>query len=252
MVLFALFFTCGVWWLQQQAALPDMAWAGLLWCVPLLWWLTRRTLPHPLLHHIAQALWLLCAVGLGFFYAAWLAENRLADALPSEWQGREIEVVGVVSTLPRPTEQGQSFMLDVERSLTPQVHVPKRILLSTYPDRNADAPEVHAGERWQLTVRLKRPHGSRNPHGFDFEAWAFENRIRAVGYVYNKGINQLVDVLASGYQLAAWREDLAERIHAVLGTSPHVGVLVALAIGIFVGPAQSASRKTPRAAASIT
>lgn len=208
-----------------------MAWAGLLWSTPLLWWLTRRALTHPLLHHLAQALWLLSAMGMGFFYAAWLAESRLADTLSSEWQGRDIEVVGVVATLPRPTEQGQNFVLDVERTLTAHVQVPKHILLSTYPDRNAETPAVHAGERWQLTVRLKRPHGSSNPQGLDFEAWAFENRLRAAGYVYNKGINQLVDVLADGYQLVAWREDLAERIESVLGNSPNAGVLVALAIG---------------------
>ncbi|MDP1597140.1 MAG: hypothetical protein Q8S46_03575 [Methylotenera sp.] len=28
-----------------------------------------------------------------------------------------------------------------------------------------------AGERWQLTARLKRPHGTQNQHGFEFESW---------------------------------------------------------------------------------
>jgi competence protein ComEC len=32
-------------------------------------------------------------------------------------------------------------------------------------------------------VRLKRPHGNLNPHGFDYEAWLFERGIRATGYV---------------------------------------------------------------------
>jgi len=34
MVIFAIFFTLGVWLLQQQAALPDFAWAWLLLIFP--------------------------------------------------------------------------------------------------------------------------------------------------------------------------------------------------------------------------
>ena len=30
---------------------------------------------------------------------------------------------------------------------------------------------LRAGERWQMTVRLKAPHGALNPHGFDYEVW---------------------------------------------------------------------------------
>jgi competence protein ComEC len=45
---------------------------------------------------------------------------------------------------------------------------------------------VRAGERWRFTVRLKRPHGNLNPHGFDYEAWLFERGIRATGYVRPK------------------------------------------------------------------
>src|SRR6218665_58311 len=42
---------------------------------------------------------------------------------------------------------------------------------------------VRAGERWALTVRLKAPHGMRNPHGFDYELWLWEQGVQATGYV---------------------------------------------------------------------
>src|SRR2546422_775248 len=42
---------------------------------------------------------------------------------------------------------------------------------------------VHPGERWLFTVRLRRPHGNLNPHGFDYEAWLLERGIGATGYV---------------------------------------------------------------------
>ena len=43
--------------------------------------------------------------------------------------------------------------------------------------------ELRAGERWQLTVRLKAPHGNLNPHGFDYELWLWEQGLQATGYV---------------------------------------------------------------------
>ncbi|HEY9276750.1 MAG TPA: DUF4131 domain-containing protein [Methylotenera sp.] len=35
-------------------------------------------------------------------------------------------------------------------------------------------------------MRLKRPHGKQNPHGFDFEAWALAENIRATGSIKAK------------------------------------------------------------------
>ena len=42
------------------------------------------------------------------------------------------------------------------------------------------ASPVHPGERWRFTVRLRRPHGHVNPHGFDYEAWLLERGIGGV------------------------------------------------------------------------
>jgi competence protein ComEC len=37
------------------------------------------------------------------------------------------------------------------------------------------------GERWQLTLRLKAPHGGSNPFGFDYELWLWEQGLQATG-----------------------------------------------------------------------
>src|SRR5437762_1032254 len=58
-------------------------------------------------------------------------------------------------------------------------------------------PPIHAGERWALTVRLKRPHGTVNPHGFDVEAWLLQNDFRATGYVRADDDNRRVDAFAA-------------------------------------------------------
>ncbi|MDD5180468.1 MAG: DNA internalization-related competence protein ComEC/Rec2, partial [Gallionellaceae bacterium] len=223
-------FVSGVWLLQQQAVLPGMRWAWLLLALLPVLWLPRRV-PW---RRITRALLLtVLAAACGFFYAAWVAQQRLADELPAAWQGKDIEVVGVVAEMPRQHERGLSFAFDVERVTTQDVHVPHHLLLSTYINEEDEALALHAGERWQLTVRLKQPHGTSNPHNFDFEAWALERNLRAAGYVHGKGDNRRLDewVVAPGYFIEQMREAVREHFQRTLGAAPYTGVLSALAIG---------------------
>jgi competence protein ComEC len=230
MVLFAVFFSLGVWLLQQQATLPGSGWAWLLPGFALALLIPARSRPL----RVARAMLLAAfALGLGYYHAASQSGQRLSIALPDEWQGRDLSVVGVVAELPRNHERGQRFSFDVERILTPQASVPGHIYLSSYQDRLAPAPVFRAGERWQLTLRLKQPHGSSNPHGFDFELWALEHDLRAVGYVRNKADNQRLATLADGlgYRIESWREAVRDKLNAELPGAPYAGVLIALAIG---------------------
>ncbi|MDD5384129.1 MAG: DNA internalization-related competence protein ComEC/Rec2 [Gallionella sp.] len=264
MVVFAIFFALGVWLLQQQAALPDLAWAWLLLGFPLLHPLSRwresarvrgvereSNFQHLFVRSLRVLLLAAFACGAGFYHAAWQAEQRLAVNLPDEWQGRDIEVIGVVAELPRRYERGLRFGFDVEQTVTrvpgqkffvPQASVPQHIYLSTYSDDKTAPLELRAGERWRLTLRLKQPHGAANPHGFDFEMWALERNIRAIGYVHNsekllaghpKGDNRRIDERADGlgYRIETWRETVRDKFNATLGGAPYAGVLSALAIG---------------------
>lgn len=227
MVNFAVFFALGVWLLQQQAALPNLGWSGLLMPLAGLFLLAR---PHRLSR---PALLAALACGCGFFYAAFVAQQRLAIELPAHWQGRDIAVVGVVAELPREHERGLSFAFDVERTLTPGAYVPPHILLSSYQSKQGASLPLHAGARWQLTVRLKQPHGSANPFGFDFEEWLLERDLRASGYVRNDVDNRQLDALVSrpSYFIEHLRERIRARFHAALGSAPYAGILTALAIG---------------------
>ena len=242
MVIFAIFFALGVWLLQQQAALPDFAWAWLLLISPLTFYPFYFRRSNPLVRSIYILLLAALACGSGFYHAAWQAEQRLAVSLPDEWQGRDIEVIGVIAELPRRYERGLRFGFDVEQTLTPQASVPRHVYLSTYSDDKTAPLELRAGERWRLTLRLKQPHGAANPHGFDFEAWALERNIRATGYVRNsekllarhpKGDNRRIDERADGlgYRIETWREAVRDKFDATLGDAPYAGVLSALAIG---------------------
>ncbi|OZA27376.1 MAG: DNA internalization-related competence protein ComEC/Rec2 [Hydrogenophilales bacterium 17-61-9] len=225
-------FCFGVWLLQQQAALPSARWLGVL---PLL--SAALLLPH-FSHGLFKTarrlgIALLCAA-LGFAWAAWRADLRLADRLPDPWQGVDLAVMGVVSELPQTNARGERFVLDIEQVITPNAPSLKRIQLTRYWPRKGDRiPAVRAGERWQFTVRLKRPYGTHNPHGFDLEAWMLERNIAASGYVRDTPQPQRIDERAAtpGAWVAATRAAIRERIIFTLGDAPYAGVIAALVIG---------------------
>ena len=232
-------FVAGVGWLQQQATLPSLAWVGVL---PLLllgaWRLAQGKAAWS--SRTAHALILLAAFLSGYDWAAWRAQIRLADALPASWEGRDIQVTGVVASLPQYNERGVRFDFDVEEVSTPDARVPHRIQLFWF-NRAADAEEaallnparLHAGERWQWVVRLKRPHGTANPHGFDYEAYLLERGIGATGYIRQDPGNFRLKqtVYLPGYLVERMRDDIAQSMRRVLADAPYGGVLIALAIG---------------------
>ena len=158
--------------------------------------------------------------------------------MPPEWEGEDIAVVGVVDDLPAVSPQGTRFALAVERVLTPRAVVPPRISLAWIGEQRfapaADPPPaIRAGERWRMTVRLKRPHGNVNPGGFDLEAWLLQHAFRATGYVQARGSNARVDAFggrASDY-VQRTRERVRDRIERALRGAPYAGVVAALAIG---------------------
>jgi competence protein ComEC len=180
----------------------------------------------------------LLAGGAGFLYAAWRADARLADALPPQWEGRDVVVRGLVDDLPQAGERGTRFAFAVDGAETDGAGVPHRLSLGWYvapgaEGGSADAPEVHPGERWRFTVRLKRPHGYVNPAGFDLEAWFLEHDLRATGLVMPAPPPERLDAFAGRLDdhVQRARERVRARILAALPEAPYAGVLVALAIG---------------------
>ena len=236
MRLFALAFLAGAFALQQASELPDPRIAGLGAALLLALLLVRRD-ARP----TRAVLVLAAGLAIGYGAGAWRAENRLADALPLEWEGRDIEVVGVVAGLPQPGERGVRFLFDVENWApvhTGATTLPSTISLTWYAERvkGADAippPAVQAGARGRVTVRLTRPRRLANPHGFDFEPWALERGIRATGYVRARDGFERLDVRVPGfmYTLHRWRGEIRDAMKERLGEARLRGVLVALAIG---------------------
>ncbi|MEP7181999.1 MAG: DNA internalization-related competence protein ComEC/Rec2 [Betaproteobacteria bacterium] len=221
--------------LPTQGAAPIVAAAGVGIVVLAA---ALRFVARPTVRCVAIAALTAGTLALGIGYATWRAEVRLADALPPAWEGVDITVVGVVDELPQPSTRGTRFAFAVEHAETPGAILPSRLSLAWYAQWQKGGsvdpvPVLVAGERWRLVVRLKRPHGTVNPHGFDVEAWLLENGFGATGYVRPDPRNARLAAFAgrpTDYVQRA-RENVRARILAALPEAPYAGVVVALAIG---------------------
>jgi competence protein ComEC len=251
-------FALGVWWLQQQSALPGRGGCLLLvvaavaagaWSAWALAGATGRehdqcdfsakhVRPERYLVRFRRVSgWLalsLAAACAGSGYATYRAQLRLAEALPAAWQTRDVEVTGYIAGLPSYAEGSSRFLFTVERWGAPAgaARLPRTIQL-TWAARDAPLPPLVPGARWRLPVRLKRPHAERNFDLRDAEAAMLARGIRATGYVSDPQRAQrlAVDARGIGVRIERWRAAVRARIDAVLGDAPHRGIVVALATG---------------------
>ncbi len=237
---------CGGWiaglalQLQQPAldaagvyALPVVLALLGLWCAPRLRGLAQRVL---LFAAAAVLAW--SSTGLR-------ALEFSRSALPPVLEGRDIQVVGVVSDLPRRTPAGLRFRLAVESAgpdgqalaLPPLLDVAWYTGLLPTPqdlwELQAQPQDLRAGQRWAFTLRLKAPHGSRNPHGFDYELWLWDQGVQATGYVRSTSADAPPRLLgeAAAYPLARLRQQVRERIEARVPGPAVAGLLAALVVG---------------------
>jgi competence protein ComEC len=179
--------------------------------------------------------------GLAFAATGLRAQARLADRLPSALEGRDLVVTGVVAQMPRVLPDGVRFVFEPEQALLEgrPVALPRRLSLGWYRGWR-DEPAVllapydglAAGQRWRFGVRLKRPHGSLNPHGFDHELWMFEQGLLATGYVRatERSAAELLDD-GVGAPVERARQRVRDAIGARVADPRAAGVLAALAVG---------------------
>lgn len=121
--------------------------------------------------------------------------------------------------------------------------IPRRVLVSWHGADHAgpyrqpsapalDFPELIPGQVWRMSLNLRRPHGARNPHGFDYEGHVFAQGLRAVGTV--RGAPRLLrDEPWTDLPVIAERarHRVREAMKPYVRDSRYGAVLLALAIG---------------------
>ena len=194
---------------------------------------------------------------LGFGVTGWRADAFQATALNPTLEGKDITVTGTVLAMPQISEDAVRFRLGIDSArLDGQaVTLPPQIMLGWYSGfqgretkatsvESTDASELaldlqrkpqplRAGERWQMTVRLKAPHGNSNPHGFDYELWLWEQGVQATGYVRAGPRDAPPRKLSNQwrYPIERARQSVRESIYERVNDRPLAGVLAALVVG---------------------
>ncbi len=167
---------------------------------------------------------------LGFLWAALLAESALDPSLDPAVEGKTVLVEGQVLDRPQTiTARQVRFPFFIERLDAGEGWSDFRgkVRLNIY---STDL-RVASGERWQLAVRLKRPHGFSNPGGFDFEQWLIQQRIRATGYVrQDRDRNRLLAV-ADVSAISRFRSRLMAAYDEMPAGNPSLAIIRALTIG---------------------
>ncbi|MGR9071782.1 MAG: DNA internalization-related competence protein ComEC/Rec2 [Gammaproteobacteria bacterium] len=213
MILNVVFFAGGVLLVQQ---LPELPGVGVFWgaaAAAVLLAYGRYRLPAFFL--------------FGCLWTAYLATERLSHRLPVALEGRDLTLVGTVAGLPEKDSRRVLFDFSVEDGGDRLNRLPQLVRLSWY---DPSVP-IRPGQKWRFSVRLKRPHGTLNPGGFDYEGWLFVRGVDAVGYVRKRPPPELVDRFPSGLDLSSVRFEIAERQDVLLGASPRRGLIKALTIG---------------------
>lgn len=176
----------------------------------------------------------------GFLWALLLAAPPAG--LPTELEGAEMTLDGWIASIPDAEGRSVRFTFVVAPVDDPATTAlaRQRLRLSWWDAAQADTdeadlpkesrPALRVGDRWRLTVRLKKPWGLRNPGGFDYERWLYAQGITATGSIRSQPPPQRLGE-AERYPLDRYRQRIAERFAEALPGNPYLGILTALAIG---------------------
>jgi len=176
---------------------------------------------------------------LAFSLVGLRAVHFAGHGLSPTLEGRDIALTGVVAAMPQRNDGGLRFRFELESAAAGgrAVELPPQLALGWYGGVGEEAlrqpPELRAGERWQLTARLKAPHGNLNPHGFDYELWLWEQGLQATGYVRAgpKDPPPRRIGLTWKHPVEAARQSVRDAIDARVSDRKAAGLLAALVVG---------------------
>jgi competence protein ComEC len=213
-----LLFTLGILAVIALPALPPAGWLMALTIPALLPWRYRA--------HYAMAL-------LGVLLTVWRSQLLLDQRWPEARYGEEVWMQGHIASLPDLTRKEAATdddKTDAAASNTwrfqfepAEAGLPRRVRAAWYRTEQI----IKGGECWRLQLRLKPPHGSLNPGGFDYEGWLFRQGIAATGTV--RAAERCED--HSGYPLLKARQAIVDRFSEWLPESPARGLFIALTLG---------------------
>ncbi|MEK6805697.1 MAG: DNA internalization-related competence protein ComEC/Rec2 [Pseudomonadota bacterium] len=166
-----------------------------------------------------QTLYAACVLGVLFTI---LRAQPLLDARwPAERNGEDVWIEGRIASLPEVSDKATRFLFEPLAE-----NLPQKIRASWY----RDAEVLRGGDCWRMQLRMRTPHGSLNPGGFDYEGWLFRQGIGATASVRKAERCKAAD----GYPILRLRQHISDRLHGWIPDEADAqgrAMLAALTIG---------------------
>ncbi|OQK18378.1 hypothetical protein AU255_11335 [Methyloprofundus sedimenti] len=210
MFLSVLSFFLGVLFCQQWAVLPDFLGLALSLIVAIL-------MAYFNYRRVAYFLF-------GLVFASISADHFLSRQLTPDLQGKELLIQGDIIGLPEYNAQRVRFDFQLTHTA---VLLPDKLRLSWYYPQQ----KITAGQSWQFYVKLKQPHGTLNPGGFDYEKWLFTQHIGATGYIRQAETAILLATKSPWSSISVIRQKLADLLIKQDISPASMALIKALSIG---------------------
>lgn len=171
----------------------------------------------------------------GILLGSLLGYYLLNIQLPLLLDGQQFQVIGIVEGLPQSTQKKERFIFRIDSLIDKAGHkVPslqgRKIQLSWYYRKDRSLV-LKPGQRWSLTVKLKRPRGFVNPAGFDYQAYLLQKKISATGYVINQQATRLLEQDCRQIVVDCVRWWIKRRLVSQLSYPLAIGPMLALVLG---------------------
>ncbi|WEM43342.1 DNA internalization-related competence protein ComEC/Rec2 [Photobacterium sp. DA100] len=169
---------------------------------------------------------LLIYIGIGACLANLAATSYLKNVQLAFIEPRNITIVGEVSSLLNHKKPDTLFVFVTSELRSPGLRTSKTLRVRLGWSEQVNIPEMKQGERWQLQVRLRPPHGRVNSAGYDRERQYVGQGIHATGVVLS-GIR----LAPSQHTLAGLRQSIFDAAVDYTEGLSHRGYLLALGFG---------------------
>ncbi|WP_158261721.1 ComEC/Rec2 family competence protein, partial [Photobacterium aphoticum] len=164
-------------------------------------------------------------VAVGALLANIAATSYVQNVQLAAFEPENTTIVGEVRSLLNPNNNVTLFEFTSETRGNPPNETVFSSRLQLRWQQGVPSPVMRQGERWQLTVKLRPPHGRVNSAGFDRERHFVGKGIHASGIVV-AGTR-----LSANKGLQAWRQTLFERAVQQTDGLAQQGYLLALGFG---------------------
>lgn len=166
-------------------------------------------------------------VGIGYatLWGAWQSHQEL----PNLHEQQILLVQGYVVGLPVSDATALQFEFETTHLCEKARCISHRSLLQLAWFKQPSL--MKPGERWQLLVKVKRPHGFSNPGGFDYELYQWQRGVVATGYVRPSVQNHLLPGLQWTQIINVIRAEIKDHLLQQLKPNASQGIVMALLLG---------------------